>query len=588
MRQTRTIPGLLSSRADEQPLASAYWQRTEEGQWQATTWKEIRQRVQNLACHLHCLGLRPGDNVVLMLPTRPNWEYCQLGVMEAGGVVVGIDAHDAHENIRHILQTVQPRALFLSTAQQWRDLRPLLTDIPCIVVLEQGHDAGTVELHKLLHTSAEDVDLPLVTSADRATIVFTSGSMGQPKGIAYTHGQLCDAAEGILNLFPTLDRQIRLACWLPMSNLFQRIVNLCTIMRGDQSFFVESPADIMVLLPEIRPALLIGVPRFFEKLYAGIQEKTAQAPWPMRKLVGLAWRMGEAYRKSQRAGHQPGPALSLGHTLAERLVLERIRRIMGPDMQFMVSGSAPMPLWLLERLHALGWLVLEAYGISECVLPVAMATPEAFRFGSVGRGLSGNEIRIAADGELLVRGPGVFRGGYLGAAAETTPVDEEGFLHTGDYGRLDEDGYLYLIGRKSEIFKTSTGRRIAPVPIESLLKQLPYVEHAVIMGSNRPMPVALLALKSMAGQVEETSDPATLNTIAHDVLRVCAELPAYQRPAGVLLTREGFSVLGGELTANLKLKRAAIAEKYMAAVDALYNELATATPRGHCLVREAA
>jgi len=588
---TDTIPELLARRAGQQPHEPAYWQRMADGQWKDVSWGEVLWRARNLSGHLARLGLRPGDSAVLMLPTLPHWEYCQLGVLGAGGIVVGIDAHDAPENMRHILQTVRPRALFLASGAQWDALRVLMPEPPAIVViLEQAPVSGALELGGLLTTAAEDGLLPGVAADDTATIVFTSGSTGRPKGIAYTHRQLCLAGTAILARFPGIGGQTRLACWLPMSNLFQRIINLCAILRGAQCYFVDSPADIVARLPEIRPALFIGVPRFFEKLHAGIQAEVAKRSGFSRRAIRLAWSVGESFRRAQREGRRPGMGLAVAHALADRLVLRRLRGIMGPDLQFMVSGSAPMPSWLLERLHGLGWLVLEAYGISECVVPVAVAAPESFRFGSVGRPLPENEIRLADDMELLVRGAGVFRGGYLGDAAGEPPVDAQGYLHTGDYARLDEDGYLYLTGRKSEVFKTSTGRRIAPVPIESFLKQLPYVEHAVVLGRNRPVAVALLAVNSAPPAPDGAGgafSPAGLASIGADALRVCESLPAYQRPAGVLVTRRGFSVAGGELTSNLKLKRSAIEEKFAAAINTLYADLTGAADHARCLVREA-
>ena len=580
----------LSVRTALTPHAPAYWQRNSAGDWKSTSWDEVHNCVQTLSAHLVRLGLRSGDRVVIMMPTVPEWEYCQLAVLAMGGVVVGIDAHEAPENIRHVLQTVQPRALFLASRDLLNLLKEMLPVVPDIVVTMDSSDLRGVEsLRALLASSKETaIALPKVTPDHVATIVFTSGSTGQPKGIAYTHRQLSLAGEAILARFPSIKEDARLACWLPLSNLFQRIINLCAIMRGTQCYFVQSPADIVRRLPEIRPALFIGVPRFYEKLYAGIQAEIAKRPWPVRRAVDLAWSIGERLRRTQREGRTPGLTLKVAHTVVDALILGRIRDMMGPDLKFMVSGSAPMPLWLLEKLHGVGWFVLEAYGISECVVPIANNTLEGHRFGSVGRPLPENEIKLADDGELLVRGPGVFTG-YYGNPEIDTPLDANGYLHTGDYARLDEDGFLWLTGRKSEVFKTSTGRRIAPVPVEAHLKQLPYVEHAVLFGRNRIVPVALLCIStdSLPGSQAATPLSSTaLQTIGHDVAEACTALPAYQRPAGVLVMPRGFSIAGGELTGNLKLKRSAIEDKYSDEIDSLYQTLARSTDHSRCIVQE--
>ncbi|MDO9467755.1 MAG: AMP-binding protein [Thiobacillus sp.] len=584
-----SVPGWLAARAALTPQQPAYWQRTPPGDWTSISWGELHARVQTLAAHLLRLGLRGGDRVAIMMPTLPEWEYCHLAVLAAGGVAVGIDAHDAPENTRHILHTVRPRALCLAAGAQLESLTALMPEPPDIVVtLDAEHAPGVVSLHRLLEDTPDPApSLPAVSPEQMATIVFTSGSTGQPKGIAYTHGQLCLAAEAILNRFPSIREDARLACWLPLSNLFQRIINLCALQRGTQSYFVDSPADIVKRLPEIRPALFIGVPRFYEKLHAGIEAEIARQSWLARQAVRVAWRIGERFRRTQRAGRSPAVWSVAAHALADRLVLRKLRHLMGPDLKFMVSGSAPMPPWLLEKLHGLGWRVLEAYGISECVVPIANNTLEACRFGSVGRPLPDNELMLAEDGEVRVRGPGVFAG-YYGQADGDTPLDADGYLHTGDLARFDEDGFLWLTGRKSEVFKTSTGRRIAPVPIESALRQLPYVEHAVVFGRNRPVAVVLLSVAPQSGDFAAPLSGETLRRIADDIAAACAPFPAYQRPAGALVSLRGFSIAAGELTSNLKLRRNAIEALKKHELDALYAQLTQSTDHSRCLIQEIA
>ncbi|MEE4144503.1 MAG: AMP-binding protein, partial [Halieaceae bacterium] len=381
--QPDTVPGRLAARSELTPHQPAYWRRAPAGDWTPASWSELQARVQSLSLNLLRRGLQPGDRAVIMMPTTPEWETCHLAVLAMGGTVVGVDAHDAPENIRHVLHTVRPRALFLASGENLDSLKDLLPARPDLVVaVDPAGTPGVESLHDLLALAIDpDFTRPEVTPDHLATIIFTSGSTGQPKGIAYTHRQLCLAADAILDRFPSIREDARLACWLPLSNLFQRIINLCAIERGTPSYFVESPADIAQRLPEIRPALFIGVPRFYEKLYAGIQAEVAKQPAPVRQLVRLAWQTGERFQRAQRAGKSPSLGLRLGHVLADALVLQRLRRTMGPDLKFMVSGSAPMPPWLLEKLHGLGWLVLEAYGISECVVPIANNTLETYRFG---------------------------------------------------------------------------------------------------------------------------------------------------------------------------------------------------------------
>lgn len=587
-----SVPGWFAVRAAETPHQPAYWQYTPAGDWASISWGEVFGRVQTLAAHLLRQGLRAGDRVAIMMPTVPEWEYCHLAVLAVGGVVVGIDAHEVPENTRHILHTVRPRAICLAAGEQLESLKPLLPALPDIVVtLDADNAPGIVSLPQMLKEVPDSVPpLPEVTPEQAATIIFTSGSTGQPKGIAYTHGQLCLAAEAILGRFPSIQADARLACWLPLSNLFQRIINLCALQRGTQCYFVDSPADIVKRLPEIRPALFIGVPRFYEKLHAGILAEIARQSWLVRQAVRVSWGIGERFHRAQRAGRSPAVWIVAAHALADRLVLRKLRHMMGPDLRFMVSGSAPMPLWLLEKLHGLGWLALEAYGISECVVPIANNTLEAYRFGSVGRPLPENELKLAEDGELLARGAGVFTG-YYGQPEGGTPLDADGYLHTGDFARFDADGFLWLTGRKSEVFKTSTGRRVAPMPVESALSQLPYVEHAVLFGRNRPVAVVLLSVTLHAlpsGCKEAPLSSETLRRIGDDIAATCAQFPAYQRPAGALVSLRGFSITAGELTSNLKLKRNVIEVLNEQEINGLYAQLAQSTNHSRCLVKEIA
>ncbi len=585
-----TIPACLLERAARSPRATAFHRRIAD-RWVGETWESVLARVRRLSGHLIHLGLLPGDRVVIMMPTSIEWEVCHLAALAAGCVVVGVDAHDASDNIRHIVRTVAPRALFVARQEQRQTVAEHMTVPPLFSVINgPATEDGCHSLPDLLALPETALDSwPLAQTQDLATIIFTSGSTGQPKGVAYTHAQLCLACEAILERFGSVGEGTRFACWLPLSNLFQRIINLCGMIRGGESYFVDNPTQIIERLPEIRPTLFIGVPRFFEKLHTGIEDNLAKRPVWVRTGVSWARRVGHQFRQHERDGRRPNALLSVTHRLADRLFLSRIRGLMGPDLRFMVSGSAPLPVWLMEDFHALGWLVLEAYGTSENVVPIAINSPAAYRFGSVGRALPQNEVRLADDGELLVRGPGVF-GGYYDSPTEESPLDADGFLHTGDYARRDADGFIWLAGRKSEVFKTSTGRRVAPVPIEARLKQLPYVDYAVVFGRDRPVPVALLCVNptQLPGppQPDAPLPAGTLKRIADDLAAVCAGLSGHDRPAGVLVTRESLSIARGELTSNLKLRRAPIEARYLAHLEALYAELGRGRPQTDFAIRE--
>lgn len=565
-----TVPGMLQARSALTPEEPALWHLATDGAWVASNWRTYREKVAAIADGLRQRGLLPGERVGIMAPSCPEWDFVQLGTLAAGGVAVGLDPYALDEHIREIGRRCEFAVLLLAHPslldRMGDEVRRRLRFVVCFAAAER---TDVVSLAALLAASAPGEGWNQAQPDAPATIIFTSGTTGEPRGIEYSHRQMCLASSSILSAFPQVAAGSRLACWLPLSNLFQRMINLSAIGRGAQTFYVSDPREIMRHVQDIAPHLFIGVPRFYEKLYAGIEQAiAAQPPWRQR-LVHWALRVGDRQAAASRAGQPTGALARLRFGLADRLVLRRMRAVLGSNLSFMVSGSAPMPLWLLERFHALGLPVLEAYGVSENIIPVAINRPDCFRLGTVGQAAPGSEIRLAEDGELLVRGPGVFSG-YLGDAALARALDADAYLATGDFARIDGDGFVTLMGRKSEIFKTSTGRRIAPSGIESRLLQVLQVEHAVVFGAGRPRPVALLILGEAAWQAGVENSFADLRK---ELAAASQLLSAYERPAGLLLTAQTLTIDAGELTSNLKLRRHVIASRRARAVQELYDHL---------------
>lgn len=567
-----TLPALLEARAAQSPDLPAQLTREAPGRWSALTWAQLRDRARRIALALEAAGLERGDRLAIVAAGSPLWDQVQFGVLYAGGTVVGLDGHEREDNLAIAVGHAQPVVLVLQEASLLAKFpTPALASVRLLVVLEGEPPTSpgpwrALALERLLGEDHAGRGEPRGASPeDIAALVFTSGTTGAPKGIAYTHRQICLAVDALLEAFEDIGQDARLASWLPLSNLFQRMLNFCAIGRGARLYYVPDPRRIMECVGEIEPHLLIGVPRFYEKLHEGIGQRLRSRPAPVRALARWALAVGMTRAAVLRAGGRPGPGLRLAHALADRLVLGRVRRVLGGNLRYLLSGSAPMPKWLLEAFDGLGLLVLEAYGMSESVLPVTTNRPGRYRFGTVGLPLRGNELRTAEDGELLLRGPGVFRH-YLGERADAPAWTAEGFLPTGDYAEIAPDGFVTLKGRKSEVFKTSTGRRIAPVAIETCLKQVPGVEHAVVFGEGRKCLAALLVLS-------ETGAPEALQGLREAVRRAVATLPEFQRPAGLVLTRQPLAVASGELTANLKLRRQVIAARYAAALEALHAAL---------------
>lgn len=561
-----TIPGLLAARSARSPDAVALWQRNSEGEWISSTWHEYRTAVASLASGFRQLGLAPGERVGILAASGKEWDYAQLGILAAGGVAIGLDPYGLDEHTREIARRCSFAGIVLGSPEQLDKLgEEARRGLRFIVCIAPGATPGMVALSTLMSEEDSGESWNQARPDAVATIIFTSGTTGAPKGIEYSHRQMCLAADAILSAFSDLDDGSRLACWLPLSNLFQRMINLCAIGRGAQTFYVADPREIMRFVPEIAPHVFIGVPRFYEKLHAGIQDAIANKPAWQQHIAHWALRTGDRYAQRQRTGRTAGWLLKLERALAERLVLKKLRSILGSNLRFMISGSAPMPVWLLERFHAIGLPILEAYGLSENIIPVSLNRPEQFRFGTVGRPLPGCEVRLADDGELLVRGPGVF-GGYFGENTSEARLDDGGFLLSGDYAKIDADGFITLVGRKSEIFKTSTGRRVAPASIESHLRQLHQVEYAAVFGAGRILPTALLVVSEAAWR--EDRHQLCLRWRA-EAAQALAHLPAYLHPAGIAVTTQMFTIAGGELTANLKMRRNNIEKNFSPVLNEL-------------------
>ncbi len=571
--QPRILSDFAHARAELDPEQIAFRHRVADV-WTGVTWTEFVARAEALAKGLAAVGLTHGSRIAIMAPTSLEWELFQLAALLNGAAVAGFDPHDHPTRVRAMMATADIDTLVVADSGLLERLAaselPNLRRIICLA------GAAPVQSHALtegytveaLLRAGEGVALPIPPSGDDpATLIFTSGSTGEPKGILYTHAQVVLAVESILQAFPEIRAGDRMVCWLPLSNLFQRMLNYCAAGRGAETWLVSDPQTIMQRLPEIRPHVFIAVPRFFEKLEEGMRNRLdALSAWS-RTIAEWALSVGDAHARRLRTGTSPSFIARCSVVLAERLVLQRLRAVLGGEVRYLVSGSAAFPASLLERFHAMGLLVLEAYGLSENVVPVALNRPAAWRFGTVGKVLPANEIAISGEGEVLVRGEGVCRS-YLGDLP--ADVDADGFLATGDLGTLDEDGFLTLSGRKSEIFKTSTGRKVAPLPVEYALRRLPGVDQAVLLGAGNKAPVAIITL--MATRAE--SDLATFaSTLAARIPEALRDLPTYSHPAGLLVLRTPFGIASGELTSNLKLRRAVIQSRHKDALDELFARL---------------
>jgi long-chain acyl-CoA synthetase len=533
------------------------------------------QEVNRAAALFGGYGLAQGERLAIHARTCREWQVAELGANLAGAAVVGIDRQASDEQVAWTLEHGPVTGLLVEQSSS-------LARIPSNI---RGRLRFVLRLDTLLETLAAVGDdgasvKPSPAPDMPAMLIYTSGTTGPPKGIEYTHAQLMTACWTILDGFPHFEHG-RFVCWLPMSALFQRMMNLTAIASGSVTYFVEDPREIVSRLPEIRPTVFTSVPRFYEKVHDGIQEQLARHTGTRRRLIQAALAAGTEW--SLKGGTRPDWTLRLRHRIFDRLVLRRLRDVMGGKICWMISGSAATPIWVLEFFQRIGLVVLEAYGVTENPIPIAANRPDTYRFGSVGKPFSMNDVRIAEDGEVLVKGPTLFRG-YVGERDPREHFTTDGYYRTGDYGHFDSDGFLYLRGRASEIIKTSTGRRVSPSTIEGVYRQSRYVDQIVIVGNNRPFLAALIAVNQPAvraaldrlslpippGDGLQSSSHVT-DLIDRDLAALGRKLARHERIRAFTVLSKPLSTETGELTVTLKLRRERIEALHTDAIDKMYD-----------------
>jgi len=568
-----TIPQLLAARVKLSGPKTAFYELDSEGLWQPVTWSDFGARVASVASLLSRRGIRPGDKVGILLPNSLNWEILHHAILRIGGVIVALERLDPPERLEEIITNAEPIALFVESSEKIQFL-----SIPGlkIAVSFSENDPDWESWDSFNSQPASGGHLPPLPVADQpCALIYTSGTTGKAKGIEYSHGQMILAVKAIIRNYGEMREGCRFICWLPLSALFQRMSDLYAIVIGAETYFLSDPKQIMNIIREVSPDFFIGVPRFYEKLWAGIDDNIRHKPWPLKKFIQFAIGIGGVRARRIREKRNVGPLVLLLSPVLDKVVLSKIRGVMGKNLKFMVSGSAAIPTHLLEYFHAIGLLVLEAYGLSENIVPMAMNSPESFSFGSVGKLLPEQNIRFDAESGILVKGPGLFKGYYR----DTAPVvNAEGFYDTGDFGELRAE-FLTLKGRRAELIKTSTGRRIAPVTVEGALKASSYIEQVAVFGSGHKRLIALITLNEQVLAKQQIPMfslydqlPAEFEKALKESLHTAAQaLSSQDRPAGYIVLQSNFSIIEGEITTNQKLRRKNIQERYRLWMDRMFS-----------------
>jgi long-subunit acyl-CoA synthetase (AMP-forming) len=568
----------------------AFAERGERG-WTTTSWGEYRDLVFRAAAGLVRLGVGPGDGVAIHSANRPEWAIAELAAIAAGAVPAGLFVTSAPEQCAWVIAHADARVVVVDGPEALAKLEPLRPELPRLerfVVLDGVEDApGVVSWRRLLETGREAGEgevrarIAALRPDDVATLIYTSGTTGAPKGVELTHANLRFISEFAARLAHRLGHEERQISYLPLAHVAEQILTVqLPLESGSCVHWVRAVERMPEALREVRPTHLFGVPRVWEKLGAAVESALAEAPPLRRRLAAWARGRGLAAAHAREAGRAP----AWSSRLADRLVLSKIRARLGLDRVGMCgTAAAPIGLRTLELFFSLGIPVYEVYGLSEATAVLTYSAPEAFRIGAVGRPVPGVELRIAEDGEILGRGPNVMRGYRGDPEATRAAIDAEGWLHSGDVGELDADGFLRITDRKKELLVTSVGKKIAPAPIESRLREIAGVGHAVVVGEQRHYVGALLTLDpaqvpglaarlgSAARTLAEAARcPLVRAFLAREVERVNAALARFESVRRFEVLGVEFTIQSGELTPTMKLKRRVVYEKFADRIDALY------------------
>ena len=562
--------------------------------------RQFFEQVQAFSLGLRALGLEPGDRVALASESRPEWVISDLAAITAGAVTVPLYPTLSAPQMWFILNETGARVAIVSNATQVAKIREVderTHELRTIVVIE-GEAGGGGPLRVLTMADVISIGERVLATdpeaADRyraeaaaiprdalATIVYTSGTTGDPKGVMLTHGNIISnvvATQGWISL----DSSDRILSFLPLSHVFERVVLFRCLYDGVSIYFAETMASVARDLLRVKPTVMTGVPRAWEKFYGAIQDGLGKLEGPRRRLADWAIGVGYEWARFRLNGGTPPAMLKVKDAIADRLVFAKIRERLGGRIRFLVSGSAPLSPKVGEFFFALNVPILEAYGLTETSPGISANPLDAPRLGTVGRALPGVEIRIGQDGEILVRGPNVMQG-YYKRPASTAETLADGWLHTGDIGELSDSGYLTITDRKKDLIVTSGGKKIAPQPLENLLKTDPLVSEAVLIGEQRKFPAALLvpdfarlearieAMKLRAASREELVRHPEVLRLYQDVLdRLNGSLAQFERVKRFALLPTEFTMERGELTPTMKVRRQVVEQRWRPLIDTIY------------------
>jgi len=561
----------------------------QDGAWVDRSFEQVLETVRSLALGLIELGVEKGDKVSILANTRPEWTYVDFAALSVGAVVVPIYQTNSPEECQYVLENSDAKLVVVEDDEQMEKIRAVRDRLPLLeqVVRMTGAGEDAISLEDLAARGAArdaaewEARWRAVTPADICTFIYTSGTTGPPKGCIISHGNY-RAMLDMVNETSVVENEDVTYLYLPLAHSFALLVQLGSFDLGATlAYWERDPLKILPNLAEVKPTYFPSVPRIFEKIYTAATSGMEKQGGIKKAIFDWSLGVGRKMREAERAGRKPGFLLRKQHAFADKQVLAKIRGLFGGKLRLAVSGAAPINPEILRFFDSAGVLVLEGWGMTETSTAATISTPDDFKVGTIGKPFPGCEVRIAEDGEILVKGPNVFQGYYKNdEATRETIVD--GWLHTGDIGEIDSEGFIKITGRKKDIIITAGGKNITPANLENEMKQHPLVSQCVVVGDRKPYLVALVTLDpdeavAYAREHGLPDDPAQLaerpevrREIEAHREKMNERFARVEQVKKVAILHHDLSQESGELTPTLKVKRAVVAAKHEREIEALY------------------
>jgi long-chain acyl-CoA synthetase len=601
LKVCNTVPELF------QFLTEEYTNRTKsfimmhkvEGKYVGISYQHFKEETEDFAYGLVTLGVTESDRIAIISENRPEWVYSDMAILGLGAVDVPLYPSLTSDSIEYILNNSESRGIIVSNKFQLNKIlkiRENCSKLEFIIILNEKDSVSsdenifTFKEVQLKGGKLKQEDpiyfkdkMHKVRKDDLCTIIYTSGTTGEPKGVLLTHWNILSNSKAALEILPIYESDVWLS-FLPLCHIFERMGGYYTgFASGGTMCYAESIEAVSTNLMEIKPTLMTSVPRLFERIYSKVIKNVDSQPVKKQKIFYWALNAGKEYAQAKKA-KQISLSLSLRYKLANKLVLQKIREKTGGNLRFFISGGAALARELGEFFEALGILIIEGYGLTESSPVITANRLDDYKFGTVGKVIPGVEVKIAQDGEILARGPNIMQG-YYKNKKETDAVLKNGWLHTGDIGVFDAEGFLVITDRKKHLFKTTAGKYIAPTPIENLFVSSKFIDQFVLIGDSRMFLSALIvpdfeAVKEYAdshkipySSTEELAKNAEIyKVIENDMTKLQKQLANYERVRKFVLLDKPFSIETGEITPSMKIKRKFVEERYRHMIEEMYEK----------------